>query len=299
MAARMLGPELKPLSTKLTAVYSARPVTANALVLLPRRPARALSELPASDVRDLFATAGAACAAGGGAAGFNWSLRDDWVVGSALEQLHLHVVPRRPAVADAGMFCADFRENDEVYARLEAWHPADGATNAPPAREWPDDGDRRDRTEEEMAAEARGYRGAQAGGAEAVAAALPAAHPFARVALPQGQLFWASALSVAFVNLKPLVPGHVLVTPRRVVPRYGGLTAEEAADLWEGVRCVQAIVGGVRGAVAFDVGMQVRIPEVIPAVISFLVISAFDVGMQDGPIAGQSVPHVHVHVLPK
>ena len=43
----------------------------------------------------------------------------------------------------------------------------------------------------------------------------------------------ASALSVAFVNLKPLVPGHVLVTPRRIVPRYDGLTREEALDLWQ------------------------------------------------------------------
>jgi bis(5'-adenosyl)-triphosphatase len=97
------------------------------------------------------------------------------------------------------------------------------------------------------------------------------------------------------VNLKPLVPGHVLVVPRRVVPRYEGLTAEEGLDLWAGVLAVQGILtkalllqqqeqeqeqeqqqqGGGGGGVEFDIGMQ------------------------DGPIAGQSVPHVHVHILPK
>ena len=100
------------------------------------------------------------------------------------------------------------------------------------------------------------------------------------------------------MNLKPLVPGHVLVVPRRVVPRYEGLTAEEGLDLWAGVLAVQGILtkalllqqqeqeqeqeqeqqgggGGGGGGVEFDIGMQ------------------------DGPIAGQSVPHVHVHILPK
>jgi hypothetical protein len=85
-----------------------------------------------------------------------------------------------------------------------------------------------------------------------------------------------SELSIAFVNLKPLVPGHVLVVPRRVVPRYAGLTPEEAADLWQGVLAVRTIVA--KQQQDLELG--------------------FTIGMQDGPIAGQSVPHVHVHILP-
>ena len=108
-----------------------------------------------------------------------------------------------------------------------------------------------------------------------VATRLPESHVFSNFRLDQGQLFWSSALSVAFVNLKPLVPGHVLVTPRRVVPRMAGLSQEEEEDLWRGVREVEKIVGSVHHA------------------------EDFDLGIQDGPIAGQSVPHVHVHVLPR
>ena len=85
-----------------------------------------------------------------------------------------------------------------------------------------------------------------------------------------------SELSIAFVNLKPLVPGHVLVVPRRVVPRYAGLTPEEAADLWQGVLAVRTIVAKQQQDLELE----------------------FTIGMQDGPIAGQSVPHVHVHILP-
>lgn len=49
--------------------------------------------------------------------------------------------------------------------------------------------------------------------------------------LARPHIFYASpsGLSVAFVNLKPLVPGHVLVVPSRVVPRMAELSKEDGA----------------------------------------------------------------------
>lgn len=46
------------------------------------------------------------------------------------------------------------------------------------------------------------------------------------------EVFVTSNLSFAFVNLKPIVPGHVLISPKRVVSRFAELTPEEVADIW-------------------------------------------------------------------
>src|ERR1700738_292577 len=41
------------------------------------------------------------------------------------------------------------------------------------------------------------------------------------------QVFYTTKLSAALVNLKPILPGHSLVIPRRVVPRYTDLLPDE------------------------------------------------------------------------
>ena len=45
------------------------------------------------------------------------------------------------------------------------------------------------------------------------------------------QVFYKTAHSFALVNLKPLLPGHVLVCPNRVVPRLKDLSAEEVSTI--------------------------------------------------------------------
>lgn len=82
-------------------------------------------------------------------------------------------------------------------------------------------------------------------------------------------------MSFAFVNLKPVVPGHVLISPKRVVHRFADLTSEEISDLW---------------ALSQQVGIAVE---------KHYTASSLTLTIQDGPEAGQTVPHVHVHVLPR
>ncbi|KIW95618.1 uncharacterized protein Z519_04203 [Cladophialophora bantiana CBS 173.52] len=84
-----------------------------------------------------------------------------------------------------------------------------------------------------------------------------------------------SRLSYGLVNLKPLLPGHVLICPVRSVPRLSQLTSAETADLFNTVRIVSRTLQRVYHA------------------------SSFNVAVQDGVDAGQSVPHVHVHVIPR
>lgn len=89
------------------------------------------------------------------------------------------------------------------------------------------------------------------------------------------QVFYSTALSYALVNLKPLVPGHVLVCPRRVVTRLSGLSPEESSDLFATVHFISGVIERYYKA------------------------DSLNVAIQDGPLAGQSVPHVHCHVIPR
>ncbi|KAJ5569580.1 uncharacterized protein N7459_009010 [Penicillium hispanicum] len=109
-----------------------------------------------------------------------------------------------------------------------------------------------------------------------MAAAKSAAAPIyfgAFIVTPQ--VFLQTPLSFALVNLKPILPGHVLVSPRRVVPRVSDLTAAETSDLFLTVRRVGRMVERVYGA------------------------SSLNIAVQDGVNAGQSVPHVHAHIIPR
>ncbi|CAL5427029.1 unnamed protein product [Camellia sinensis] len=89
------------------------------------------------------------------------------------------------------------------------------------------------------------------------------------------EVFYSTDLCFAMVNLRPVVPGHVLVCPRREVKRFVDLTAEETVDMW---------------LTAQKVGSRLE---------NYHKASSLTLTIQDGPQAGQTVPHVHIHILPR
>ncbi|PPQ64307.1 hypothetical protein CVT26_002190 [Gymnopilus dilepis] len=89
------------------------------------------------------------------------------------------------------------------------------------------------------------------------------------------QAFYRASSSYAIVNLKPIVPGHVLVIPKRRVPRLADLDDQELTCLMRSIKHVGSVIERVYGA------------------------DALTVACQDGKAAGQSVPHVHFHILPR
>ena len=92
--------------------------------------------------------------------------------------------------------------------------------------------------------------------------------PFGFIPLPLSQIFALTSLSFCSVNLKPFSPGHVLVIPRRPVPTLDDLTDEEMTDLMLLVKKTARMLRKVHHA------------------------DAVTVSVQDGPAAGQTVPHV-------
>ncbi|KAH7731082.1 CBN-NFT-1 protein [Aphelenchoides avenae] len=93
--------------------------------------------------------------------------------------------------------------------------------------------------------------------------------------VPPSVTFYRSAHSVALVNLKPFVPGHVLVAPIRSVKRLTELSDAETADLFVVAKKVQRMLEGHHN------------------------VSSSTVCVQDGVDASQTVEHVHVHILPR
>eukprot|EP00899_Mesostigma_viride_P022983 jgi/Mesvir1/386/Mv11279-RA.1 len=98
---------------------------------------------------------------------------------------------------------------------------------------------------------------------------------FSHFPIRKSEVFYASKNSLALVNLKPVVPGHVLIIPRRVVARFKDLTPEEVADLWQTAQ----LIG--------------------PKLESHFCAESLTMAIQDGPAAGQTVAHVHIHILPR
>jgi len=99
---------------------------------------------------------------------------------------------------------------------------------------------------------------------------------FGKFVIRSDCIFYNSSHSLAFCNLRPIVPGHVLVISKRVAPHLRDLSEAEYTDLWNSVRTVQQILQQC-----------------------YADTTAFNVAVQDGRSAGQSVRHVHVHILPR
>ncbi|HEX4895041.1 MAG TPA: histidine triad nucleotide-binding protein [Solimonas sp.] len=87
------------------------------------------------------------------------------------------------------------------------------------------------------------------------------------------QIVHEDALCVAFKDVNPTAPAHLLVVPRKPLPRLCDATAED-----------QALLGHlllVANKVAADAGYG----------------EAFRVAINNGAGAGQSVFHLHLHVI--
>ena len=79
----------------------------------------------------------------------------------------------------------------------------------------------------------------------------------------------------AFLDIFPRREGHTLVIPHKAVSHLSQLSDEQIAGLFSGVKEVQQKLGKVFST------------------------QDFTICLHDGPLAGQEVPHVHVHVIPR
>ena len=89
------------------------------------------------------------------------------------------------------------------------------------------------------------------------------------------KIIWEDDDAVAFHDVNPQAPVHVLIVPKRVVPRLADAKDEDR------------ILLGKLLLVARDLAKKLELSNGYRVVINC------------GPDAGESVPHLHVHLLGK
>jgi len=73
----------------------------------------------------------------------------------------------------------------------------------------------------------------------------------------------------------PVSPGHMLIIPNRHVPNYFDCTKQEITDLWDNVQLAKQMVERGHNPDSYNIGINVS------------------------KVAGQSVPHTHIHLIPR
>lgn len=85
----------------------------------------------------------------------------------------------------------------------------------------------------------------------------------------------ADGLVVALLDAFPLAEGHTLVVPRRHKPDLFGLTPQESAALW---------------SLAIELAREIKAENGA---------DGLTIGVNAGAAAGQTVAHVHLHIVPR
>ncbi|MEP6603331.1 MAG: histidine triad nucleotide-binding protein [Spartobacteria bacterium] len=89
------------------------------------------------------------------------------------------------------------------------------------------------------------------------------------------KIIWEDDDAMAFHDVDPQAPVHVLIVPKKVIPRLAEASPND-----------QAVLGKLL-LVAADIAKQLELT------------SGYRVVINNGPDAGESVPHLHVHLLGK
>jgi diadenosine tetraphosphate (Ap4A) HIT family hydrolase len=93
--------------------------------------------------------------------------------------------------------------------------------------------------------------------------------------LPPGRILDANTHAVTIADAFPVSPGHTLVILRRHTASFFDLTAEELASVYELLQRAKARLGGSLN------------PD------------GYNVGINEGEAAGQTLLHLHIHLIPR
>ncbi len=93
--------------------------------------------------------------------------------------------------------------------------------------------------------------------------------------LPSARVIDESAMVLVIRDGYPVSPGHTLLIPKRHTGSFFDLSEQERGEL----------------LTLLDLAKQVLDEEFQP--------QGYNIGINDGAAAGQTVPHLHVHLIPR
>ena len=88
------------------------------------------------------------------------------------------------------------------------------------------------------------------------------------------QIFYLRKFVFGFVNIRPLLPGHVLLAPVRQEKKFSDLTETEAMEMWISAK---------------NIAQNLK---------KFYHVESVQISIQDGEDSGQTVDHCHIHIIP-
>ncbi|KAL7015329.1 hypothetical protein ACKWTF_016403 [Chironomus riparius] len=88
-------------------------------------------------------------------------------------------------------------------------------------------------------------------------------------------IFYETEHCVAFTNIRCVVPGHVLIATKRLIPRVEDMNEAETHELFDAACKISKVLDEYHDA------------------------KSTTITVQDGEFAGQTVKHVHCHVMPR
>jgi len=104
---------------------------------------------------------------------------------------------------------------------------------------------------------------------------MPAVSSCPFCTLPPARIVHANDLAVVIRDAYPVSKGRTLVLPRRHLGSFFDLAPRERDAVFD----------------LLDVARRALDQELQPA--------GYNIGINDGPAAGQTVPHLHVHLIPR
>jgi diadenosine tetraphosphate (Ap4A) HIT family hydrolase len=93
--------------------------------------------------------------------------------------------------------------------------------------------------------------------------------------LPHDRIIDSNEMGFVIRDGFPISPGHTLIIPKRHVGSFFEISKEERDVLLD----------------LLDQAKKVIAKELSP--------DSFNIGINDGPAAGQTVPHLHIHLIPR